>query len=72
MKTDREVTYSSDGASGVRHCFGGAPEAARELAARPWPPAPRDEPSRIMVSLSWPRTVEDDALDRAKGCLFGQ
>ena len=68
----QEVTYSSDGASGVRHCFGGAPEAARELAARPWPPALRDEPSRIMVRLSWPRTVEDDALERAKGCLFGQ
>ena len=68
----QEVTYSSDGASSVRHCFGGAPEAARELAARPWPPAPRDEPSRTMVRLSWPRTVEDHALDRAKGCLFGQ
>ena len=68
----QEVTYSSDGASSVRHCFGGAPEAARELAARPWPPAPLDEPSRTMVRLSWPRTVEDDALDRAKGCLFGQ
>ena len=68
----QEVTYSSDGASGVRRCFGGAPEAASELAARPWPPAPRDEPSRTTVRLSWPRTVEDDALDRAKGCLFGQ
>ena len=68
----QEVTYSSDGASGVRHCFGGAPEAARELAARPWPPAPQDEPSRTMVALSWPRIVDDDALDRAKGCLFGQ
>ena len=44
----------------------------RALAARPWPPAPRDEPSRLMVRLSWPRTVEDDVLDRAKGCLFGQ
>ena len=68
----QEVTYSPDGASGVRHCFGGAPEAARVLAARPWPPAPRDEPSRTTVRLSWPRTVEDDALDRAKGSLFGQ
>ena len=68
----REVTYSPDGASGVRHCFGGAPEAALVLAARPWPPAPRDEPSRTMVRSSWPRTVDDDALDRAKGCLFGQ
>ena len=68
----QEVTYGPDGGSAVRHCFGGAPEAARVLAARPWPPAPRDEPSRTMVRLSWPRTVEEDALDRAKGCLFGQ
>lgn len=68
----QEVTYGPHGESSVRHCFGGAPEAARELAARPWPPAPRVEPSRTTVRLSWPRTVEDDALDRAKGCLFGQ
>ena len=68
----QEVTYSSDGASSVRHCFGGAPEAARELAARPWTLAPQHEPSRTMVSLSWPRTVDDDTLDRAKGCFFGQ
>lgn len=68
----QEVTYSSHGASGVGHCFGGAPEAARELARRPWPFAPQDEPSRTTSRLSWPRTVEDDALDRAKGCLFAQ
>ncbi len=68
----KEVTYGPDGASHVRHCFGGAPAAARDLAARPWPPAPRDEPSRTAVRLSWPRTVDDDVLDRARGCLFGQ
>ena len=68
----QEVTYSSHGASGVRHCFGGAPVAARKLAGRSWHPAPRNEPSRTTVRLSWPRVVEDDALDRAKGCLFGQ
>ena len=32
----REVTYSPDGMSHVSRCFGGVPEAARELAARPW------------------------------------
>ena len=68
----QEVTYSPHGASRVRHCFGGAPEAARELAGRPWSRVPRDEPSRTTLRLSWPRAVEDNTLDRAKGCLFGQ
>ena len=68
----QEVTYSPDGESHVMRCFGGAPEAARELAARSWRSARREEPSRAMVALSWPRTVDDGILDRAKGCLFGQ
>ena len=68
----QEVTYSPDGMSRVRRCFGGAPEVARELAARSWSRSSRKEPSRARVVLSWPRTVDDEALDRAKGCLFGQ
>ena len=68
----QEVTYSPDGKSHVMRCFGGAPEAARELAARSWRSARREEPSRTGVTLSWPRTVDDGMLDRAKGCLFGQ
>ena len=68
----QEVTYSPDGKSHVMRCFGGALEAARELAARSWRSARREEPSRTGVTLSWPRTVDDGILDRAKGCLFGQ
>ena len=68
----QEVTYSPEGTSHVRRCFGGAPRAARELATRSWSPSQRKEPSRATVALSWPRTVDDEALDRAKGCLFGQ
>ena len=68
----QEVTYSLDGESHVMRCFGGAPEAARELAARSWRSARREEPSRTGVALSWPRTVDEGMLDRAKGCLFGQ
>ena len=67
-----EVIYGTDGVSQVSWCFGGAPEAARELAARSWSPSQQHEPARAMVRLSWPRTVEDDVLNRAKGCLFGQ
>ncbi len=68
----QEVTYSPDGMSHVRRCFGGAPVATRELAARSWSRSSRIEPSRARVVLSWPRTVDDGTLDRAKGCLFGQ
>ena len=68
----QEVTYSRNGESLVHRCFGGAPAAARELANRSWSRAPQDEPSRPRVALRWPRTVEDNMLDRAKGCLFGQ
>ena len=68
----RDVTYSADGESRVLRCFGGAPEPARELATRSWSSSPREEPSWARVALSWPRTVEDETLDRAKGCLFGQ
>ena len=68
----QEVTYSPDGESHVMRCFGGAPEAARELAGRSWSRSSRREPSRARVALSWPRTVDDGMLDRAKGCLFGQ
>ena len=68
----QDVTYSTDGESRVLWCFGGAPRAARELATRSWPFSPREEPTRARVALSWPRTVEDETLDRAKGCLFGQ
>ena len=68
----REVTYSRDGASQVAGCFGGAPKAARTLAMRSWPSRQLAPSSRPTVALSWPRAVEDDAVDRAKGCLFGQ
>ena len=67
-----EISYSRDGASSVHRCFGGAPAAARELALRSWRLPRRDEPCRPGVALWWPRIVEDDKLDRAKGCLFGQ
>ena len=43
----REVTYSPDGMSHVRRCFGGAPEAARELAARAWSRSSRGKSCRV-------------------------
>ena len=71
-ETGRDVTYSREGASHVAGCFGGAPKAARTLAMGSWPSLVSVPSLRPTVALSWPRTVEDDAVDRAKGCLFGQ
>ena len=67
-----EVTYGRDGASQVAHCFGGAPRAVRTLVKQSSGSRGPASVSRPAVTLSWPRAVEDDAVDRAKGCLFGQ
>ena len=71
-ETGREVTYSREGASQVACCFGGAPRAARALVAQSSGSRGLALVSRSTVALSWPRAFEDDAIDRAKGCLFGQ
>ncbi len=65
------VTYSALGESRPWACFGGAPAAVATLRARTWRGStePRREPR---VTLAWPRTPEDVALDRAVGCLLGQ
>ena len=68
----REVTYSREGVSQVACCFGGAPKAARILVTQSSRSRGSALVSRPTVALSWPRTLEDDAIDRAKGCLFGQ
>jgi len=71
-ESGREVTYAVDGLSTTRSCFGGAPDAARELARRDWSAAwsSRRHPRR--TPLSWPRMHDGVALDRAVGCLLGQ
>lgn len=67
-----EVRYTIDGHSSVRWCFGGAPAAARALAARDWGAVRRGQPLPRRVTLAWPRLDEGLALDRAVGCLLGQ
>lgn len=71
-ETGREVTYTVDGRSSTRRCFGGAPIPAGVLAARDWSTvrSGRRQPHR--VALGWPRPPEGVALDRAIGCLLGQ
>jgi len=71
------VGYAQDGASRTEHCFGGALEAIRDLAARPWHtvlrPMPRSWPRLGLVYPAPGRLSSDTgALRRAQGTWFGQ
>ena len=66
------VAYSNAGESSVVACFGGAPTAARTLAARDWTGARLGAKEAARMSLGWPRDVDEARLDRAAGCLLGQ
>jgi ADP-ribosylglycohydrolase/fructose-1,6-bisphosphatase/inositol monophosphatase family enzyme len=73
----REVAYTPDGHSSTRWCFGGAPQAVRELQTRDWQrvlaPAPPPEPPFCLVRPARGRAVADQGmLERAQGCLLGQ
>jgi ADP-ribosylglycohydrolase/fructose-1,6-bisphosphatase/inositol monophosphatase family enzyme len=68
------VTYSAEGHSSTRWCFGGCPAAASELARRDWEavlvPAPA---AGGLVAPRRGRAVADaGVLARAQGCLLGQ
>ncbi len=64
------VTYNEQGESRPSACFGGPAKVVEALRARKWRGSqePRREPR---VTLDWPRTVPEEVLDRAAGCLFG-
>lgn len=76
-ETGAPVTYTRDGDSSMRYCFGGSPALAQALRRKLWddifatPPQPA-----LPFDLSWPRrglAVADDGLfSRAQGCLLGQ
>ncbi len=73
----REVAYTPDGHSATKWCFGGAPEAVRELCRRDWSRvfsgAAAPEPPFCLVRPVRGRTFADTAvLARAQGCLLGQ
>lgn len=65
------VTYTVDGASRTRHCFGGAETVARDLAGRDWNVRVGERVSTRTV-LGFPRPANGLLLDRAIGCLLGQ
>lgn len=80
------VRYTVDGRSWVRHCFGGAPHAAAELATRDWPGLLRETTPMapagpgLFAGLAAPvrlragdaRIADDAQLARAGGAMLGQ
>jgi ADP-ribosyl-[dinitrogen reductase] hydrolase len=68
----RDVTYTVDGTSNTRFCFGGGPRAARELVGRDWKGVREGRGIARRTLLKWPRPASGIALDRAVGCLLGQ
>jgi ADP-ribosyl-[dinitrogen reductase] hydrolase len=69
-QTGAEIGYTVDGASHTLLCVGGAPRAARALAARDWGRVQDGGRTAPRVSLGWPRAAPGAALDRAVGCLI--
>jgi len=73
----RDVSYTPDGASGTRLCFGGAPAFVRVLAVREWKavlaaPRPTAEPYDLVVPERGLSVSDAGLLSRAQGCLLGQ
>jgi fructose-1,6-bisphosphatase/inositol monophosphatase family enzyme len=68
----QEVRYTRAGAGEVARCFGGAPQAAAELARRSWARIAGEAVRPPRVRLPWPRPADEAALDRTVGCLLGQ
>jgi hypothetical protein len=68
----QEVRYTREGSGEVARCFGGVPQAAAELAGRPWAMVAGEAARPPRVRLPWPRPADEAALDRAVGCLLGQ
>jgi ADP-ribosylglycohydrolase/fructose-1,6-bisphosphatase/inositol monophosphatase family enzyme len=67
-----EVSYTVDGRSSTRWCFGGASRAVSTLAARNWRAVRDAGRMERRTALAWPRQVDELVLDRAIGSLFGQ
>jgi fructose-1,6-bisphosphatase/inositol monophosphatase family enzyme len=67
-----KVKYTVDGHSSTAWCFGGSAKAAEALAKRDWRSVRggRRMPPRVALDPTHP--VDQVALDRAVGCLFGQ
>ena len=68
----RKVVYDAGGNARTTCCFGGAPAAARALAARDWSPVMVPDPGDKRAAMPRNRIPDPDRLARAQGCLLGQ
>ncbi|MHB2019456.1 MAG: inositol monophosphatase family protein, partial [Candidatus Xenobia bacterium] len=73
----RPVSYTEQGMSRTRHCFGGAPALLREIVGKPWPQvlcSPNDARPRYPLCHAVPGEHVSDPglLSRAQGALLGQ
>ena len=64
------VVYDTAGQSRPFACIGGAPRVVETLRTRQWRGSTEDR-REPRVMLSWPRTIPEDKVDRAVGCLLG-
>ena len=64
------VVYDTDGQSRPFACIGGAPRVVETLRARQWRGSTEDR-RESRVTLTWPRIIPEDKVDRAVGCLLG-
>ncbi|HYK92283.1 MAG TPA: inositol monophosphatase family protein [Acidobacteriota bacterium] len=77
-ESGRPVSYGVNGKSSTSWCFGGAPEAVRVLASRPWDevfkrPVLSYKSKFSLASRHRGRAISDaKLLSRAQGCLLGQ
>jgi ADP-ribosyl-[dinitrogen reductase] hydrolase len=77
-----EITYSSNGESRARRCFGGDPRIVRDLLGRNWDRVQNAHSKTATIiphslyTFSRPKPgksiTDPDQLSRAYGCLFGQ
>ncbi|MEI7713158.1 MAG: ADP-ribosylglycohydrolase family protein, partial [Rhodospirillales bacterium] len=63
------VTYDDQGFSRPSACFGGAPRVVNALRARQWRGSTEDR-REPRVTLAWPRSLPEAAVDRAVGSLL--
>jgi ADP-ribosylglycohydrolase/fructose-1,6-bisphosphatase/inositol monophosphatase family enzyme len=71
------VSYTADGQSATRWCFGGAPAAVQDLCSRDWPqvftpPSASAEPLALLRPVPGRAVADSSMLARAQGSLLGQ
>jgi ADP-ribosylglycohydrolase/fructose-1,6-bisphosphatase/inositol monophosphatase family enzyme len=67
-----EIRFSGDGLRALSGCFGGAAEAAAQLARFEWRALAKEPRLAPRTALGFPKAADESRLARAHGCLLGQ